>query len=323
MILVSARRRLYLALAALALASLLAVSWVALAQAQSQDSDSEQMDGSGPDNDTAVPYDGPSGIWVSGKGSASGAPDLAVISLGVESVEETAAAARANAAAAMQDVMTVLTEAEVADSDIQTRHFNIRARYQGVEIERCEDSDSEEGNKEKSAGESCFTIWENRLTGYSVSNQVSVKVRDLDNAGAIIDKVTDAAGDLVRINGISFNLEDPQELQDQARANAIADLKRKAEMLAELSGVKLGRLVYLNEGAAYVPPQQLYARAESASDDSGVSTIISGGELQFTATLQAVFLIAGEVEAETDSDEVEAEADSDEPEAPTTETSGS
>ena len=319
MILVSVRRRLYFALAALALASLLAVSWVALAQAQSQDSNQGQMDVSDPDNDTAVPYDGPSGIWVSGKGSASGAPDLAVLSLGVESVEETAAAARANAAAAMQDVMAVLTEAEVADSDIQTRHFNIRPRYQEVQVERCEDSGSEEGETEKFAVESCFKVWESRHMGYSVSNQVSVKIRDLDNAGTIIDKVTEAAGDLVRINGISFHLEDPQDLQDQARANAVADLKRKAEMLAELSGVKLGRLVYVNEGAAYVPPQQLYARAESASADSGVSTIISGGELQFTATLQAVFLIAGEVEA----GEAEEEPDSDEMAAPATESSGS
>ena len=249
------------------------------------------MEAAGSDGDSSLKYDGPSGIWVSGNGKASGAPDIATISLGVESVEDTAATARANAAAAMNRVTKVLTDAGIASSDIQTRYFRINPRYQGVEVERCDEAQPE-GGQESSMEKSCYTVWESRLIGYEVSNQASVKIRNLSNVGTIIDQVTEAAGDLVRINGINFNIENPQPLQDEARTNAVADMKRKAEMLAELAGVKLGRLVYLNEGTSYAPPQPLYARG--ATDSFGMedaATVISGGELEFSATVQGVFLI--------------------------------
>ena len=293
MTLLTGRNGIYLLLATLALAALFAFGWVTLAGAQGEGSDTENT------GDSGVPYDGPSGIWVTGNGKASGAPDIAVVSMGVESVEETAAAARANAARAMQSVMDALTEAGVAKADVQTRHFNISPRYQSVEIERCDDDNGEgsEGEQAGTAEKTCYTVWESRLTGYSVSNQATVKVRDLDDVGTVIDQVTEVAGNLVRINGISFSIEDPQPLQDEARADAVADMKRKAEMLAELSGVKLGRLVYLSEGAAYSPPQPLYGRAEAAfAMADSYETSISPGELDISATVQGVFLIAEEGE---------------------------
>ena len=123
-----------------------------------------------------------------------------------------------------------------------------------MEIERCDDNgEGSEGEQAGTTEKTCYTIWESRLTGYSVSNQATVKIRNLDDVGTIIDQGTEAAGNLVRINGISFNIEDPQPLRDEARADAVSDMKRKATMLAELSGVKLGRLVYLNEGRGLQP----------------------------------------------------------------------
>ena len=199
----------------------------------------------------------------------------------------------------MNRVTQVLTDAGIASSDIQTRYFSINPRYQSVEVERCDETEPG-GEQESSREKSCYKVWESRLIGYEVSNQASVKVRNLSNIGTIIDQVTEAAGDLVRINGINFNIENPRPLQDEARTNAVADMKRKAEMLAELAGVKLGRLVYLSEGAAYAPPQPLYARAVTdsfAMEDA--ATVISGGELEFSVTVQGVFLI--EEAADSDS----------------------
>ena len=298
MTLLSGRNGIYLLLATLALAGLFAFGWVTLAGAQGENSDTEEMDASGSDTDSGVSYSGPSGIWVTGNGKASGAPDIAVVSMGVESVEETAAAARANAARAMQSVMNALTRAGIADADIQTRHFNINPRYQSVEIERCDDNgEGSEGEQAGTTEKTCYTIWESRLTGYSVSNQATVKIRNLDDVGTIIDQVTEAAGNMVRINGISFNIEDPQPLRDEARADAVSDMKRKATMLAELSGVKLGRLVYLNEGGAYNPPQPLYGRVEAAfAMADSFETSISPGEMDISVTVQGVFLIAEESE---------------------------
>lgn len=303
------RKHFSLLLAALVVTALLAVGWASYAEAQEGAPETEDTESTGmmtsedtaSHGDVGVPYGGPSGIWVSGVGKASGAPDIAVLSLGVESLEDTAAAARVNAATAMNEVVEVLREAGIDDSDIQTRYFNIRPSYESVEVERC-DSDSDGGDseaeQEETVDESCYKVWENRIVGYSVSNQTSVKIRNLANAGAIIDRAAEAAGNLVRINGISFNIEDPQALQDEARADAVADMKRKAEMLAELSGVKLGRLVYLTEGAAYVPPQPMYARAEAAFAASNASTSISPGELDVSVTVQGAFLIASESEDE-------------------------
>ncbi len=314
MTLLTGRNRIYLLLATLALAAVLAVGWAALAGAQEDDPEAENtettgmqmMGDSASDGDAGVPYDGPSGIWVSGTGKASAAPDIAVVSMGVESVEDTAADARASAATAMKSVMSALTNAGVSLDDIQTRHFDISPRYQQVEIERCdgdEDTDTEgeqtEGAQEESMKMSCYKSWESRLIGYSVSNQAQVKIRNLARVGTIIDAVTEAAGDMVRGNSIRFDIEDPQLLQDEARTNAVADLKRKAMMLADLSGVKLGRLVYLSEEAPYSSPQPLYARAEGAfADAASVTTTIAGGELEYTNTIQGVFLIAGDADPE-------------------------
>ena len=300
MTLLTGQNRIYLLLAIVAVAVLLAVGWAAYAGAQEGTPETESiesttmtmMEASASGSDSGVPYEGPSGIWVSGNGKATGSPDIAVLSLGVESAEETAAAARTNAAAAMNEVTEVLTDAGIAGADIQTRYFNISPRYQSVEIERCDSNgEGSEEEQEGTAKESCYKVWESRLIGYSVSNQVSVKIRNLSNVGVIIDRAAEAAGNLVRINGIRFNIEDPQELEDEARANAVADMKRRSEMLAELSGVKLGRLVYLTEGAAYVPPQPLYARAEAALAASDSATSISPGELDVSVTVQGVFLI--------------------------------
>ena len=308
MALLTGRNRAYLLLAVLLAGIAVTAVWATMAGAEGPENSETTgttmtMAGSGDGHN--VPYEGPSGIWVSGRGKASAAPDLAIVSLGVEAQADTAAEARSSAATAMTDVVEALEDAGVAEADIQTRHFNISPRYQHVEIERCDDDSSgseskesasitTEGPEETSTEKTCYRAWENRLMGYTVSNQAAVKVRNLDNAGSIIDAVADVAGDLVRINGVSFQIEDTQALQDQAREDAVADLMRKAQILADLSGVKLGSLIYLNEGTPYSPPQPLYARAEALQSDAASSiTPIASGELEVTTTLQGVFLIDG------------------------------
>ena len=301
MALLTGRNGAFLLLAVLIAAVAITAVWATMAAANGGGAHSDTEPTAGPDDDLDVFYEGPSGIHVSGTGKATAAPDIAVAFLGVEAEADTAAEARASAAKAMTDVIKALKAAGVAEKDIQTRHFNISPRYQHVEIERCDDegddSASAEGKQESILGLTCYTAWENRLMGYSVSNQATVKVRNLSKAGSIVDKVAESAGDLIRINGINFQIEDSQALEDKARKNAVDDLFRKAEMLADLSGVKLGGLVYLSEAAPYSPPQPLYARAEAAmADSASVITPIASGELEVTTTLQGVFLIAGKAD---------------------------
>ena len=108
----------------------------------------------------------------------------------------------------------------------QTRSFNISPRYEFPEV-------FEEGIRTR----------KQVLIGYSVSNSASVKIRDLDAAGSIIDEVAEAGGDLIRINGISFTVEDPKPFTRDLREAAVKDAIDKASHLASLAGVSLGRLL--------------------------------------------------------------------------------
>ena len=160
-------------------------------------------------------------------------------------------------------------------------------------MEWCEDNDSSITNDGQGTSfKGCYSAWENRLTGYTVSNSYAVKFRNVQDAGPVIDHVTDASRDLVRIHGVSFEIQDHTTLENQARAEAVDDMRRKAQLLAEQAGVTLGRLVHISEDSPSPRPiQPLYALEESAMAASDPPTPISGGRMKFTARVQGVYLI--------------------------------
>ena len=306
MTLVTRRNKILFAMAVLSLIAFFAVAWAAFAREQDQGAgdlatgitDYQTSPAGQSSSGGSMTYEGPSGIWVSGTGTVSAPPDIAVVSVGVEAQEDTAAVARSIAANAMQNVIRELNRLGIASTDIQTQYFSIRPRYQEVEIQRCgsksDGSSSQSSSPEtlQSTDSDCYRVWESRLIGYTASNQAMVKIRNLDDAGRIIDRLAAVAGDSIRVHGVSFEIEDPQELQDKATEAAVKDLKRKAQMLADLSGVRLGSLVHIEEVSGYSPPQPLF-RAEASFADSSATTNISGGELEVRVTLNGVFLIAG------------------------------
>lgn len=134
-------------------------------------------------------------------------------------------------------------------------------------------------------GEECVTERESVLLGYEVNNQLNVKIRDLDAIGRVIDTVTEAAGNLIRFQGISFTIEDDQALKDQARAAAVEDLMDKAAQTATLAGVELGELVYITESGGSVSPQSFRGAIAFAEAVTPIQT----GELQVRVSLQAAF----------------------------------
>ena len=142
-------------------------------------------------------------------------------------------------------------------------------------------------------GSECRVEFERVLVGYQVTNTLNIKVRDLDNMGNIIDGATESAGNLVRINRVSFAIEDTKPLQIEAREEAIADLLAKANAMAELTGVELGKLVFLTESGVGAP--QPFARVESAAAfgfGADQATSILAGELDVNVSVQGVFAIA-------------------------------
>ena len=254
----------------------------------------------------------PLGVVVSGRGEVSAAPDIAILNLGVESFASTVAAARGEADSAMASVMEVLEAREVPDEDRQTRHFRIRPRHTSREVTRCPESEAASNEPTPTATpapmpplgvgmdmvvqDGCFTDRERVVTGYEVSNDLTVKLRDLDTVGEIIDEVTNAGGDQIRFNGIDFSIDDPSPFQDEALTAAINDAVSKAESVAETAGVELGSLLHISEGfssdGGYPAPwagtagAMLYAMAPAAA-----SAPVSGGTLEVTASVQALFSI--------------------------------
>lgn len=204
------------------------------------------------------------GIWVTGQGEAMAVPDLALLSLGIEAQAGTVSEAQAQAIEAMGKVMEALKNNGVAEKDIQTQRFSIYPITKWIRDEE-----------------------EEEIIGYRVTNMVLAKIREVDEAGAIIDAVAQAGGDYTRIQGISFTIDDPAPYYEEARTEALEDAENKAEQLADLAGVRLGKPTYISEGAIYQPP----ISREDVAPVPGAVTPISPGELKITLNVQVAYTI--------------------------------
>ena len=206
--------------------------------------------------------EGTTGINVSGTGSVFGEPDVAVLTLGVEAQADSVGEARAQAAEAMDAIMSALRDGGVDDDDIQTSRFSVQPRYD-------------------------FRAGEQELIGFFVDNIVTVKIRNIDDTGDLIDAAVDAGGDLTRVDNLRFTIDDPAELQDEARRLAMDDAKSKAETLAEAAGVDLGapRSISESGGARTIT----FEAARLAADEAFASTPISVGELEVQISVQVLY----------------------------------
>ena len=204
------------------------------------------------------------GISVSGTGEASGSPDLAILDLGVSAEGASVGEARSTAAAAMDAVLNALEGDGVAEEDVQTLQFRIEPEYE-------------------------FPDGRQELTGFRVTNVVQAKVRDLDRVGEVIDDAAQAGGDVVQVQSLRFTIEEPEELRAQARQEAVADARARAEDLAEQAGVSLGRPVSIIESAAVPPPT--FLEAAPFERDVQEATPIEPGELEVSITVDVTFAI--------------------------------
>ena len=212
------------------------------------------------------------GIRVTGEGTITLEPDLALLNIGIETVGDTVTEARDDAARAMDAVVAALRARGIDDRDIQTRFFNISPRYEFQEVVE----DRVRRGKQV-------------LVGYQVNNSAAIKIRDLDAVGSIIDDVATAGGDATRINGINFTVEDPKPLMTGLREQAVEDALAKAQQFADLTGVVLGQLLFITESRGGAPVVSQFAEgAVLALAAPAPPTQISGGELELRMTIQAL-----------------------------------
>jgi len=180
-----------------------------------------------PSGTTPDYYAPPSTIFVAGQGTVKVEPDTATVTIGIDVLEDDLAEAQATATSQATAIIDAVTAAGVAEDDIQTANYS-------VNILRDYDDQGNPGP----------------ITGYQISNQVNVTVRDLDALGGLLDDAVAAGAN--NIYGISFYVEDTAAAASQARAQAMADAQRKAEELAAAAGLTITRATSISE--SYAPP---------------------------------------------------------------------
>lgn len=203
-------------------------------------------------------------VSVTGEGTVLAVPDEATVTTGVETRAPDPREALTRNNEAVAALMKVLADAGVAERDVQTSGFNISPVYRHDR----EDTDGP------------------RIEGYLVSNQLHVRVRELDKLGSLLSALVESGSN--RMAGIGFGHSALAERTDEARRAAVADARRRAELYAEAAGVKVGRVLSINEAGSHPPPQPMLrnmAMMEFASADVPVAA----GESEIRAMVQVVF----------------------------------
>lgn len=176
-------------------------------------------------------------VTVTGEASIAVAPDMATMRVGVSSQEKTAREASEANARQMTGVLAAIKGAGVAERDVQTSRLSLQPQY-----------DPNKGTP--------------RLTGFQASNQVTIRIRDVDSLPIVLDRAIAAGAN--EMSGIEFGVSEQSKLLDQARDDAIADARRKAELYAKAAGAKLGHVVSITEEGSAPPPRPMQAMRAGA-----------------------------------------------------------
>lgn len=201
-------------------------------------------------------------LTVSGTGTATTAPDIGVVTLGVRKSAANASTAMTAVSAALDDVLQLIRAGGVAELDIQTTGLSLSPRY-------APPRDSEAGP---------------RVVGFQASNAVTLTIRDLDALGPLLGQVVAQGANT--LNGLTFDVSDAGPLQSEAERRAVADAARTATVLADAAGLKLGPIVSIVEGVASGQGGPIL-RSFSAAESAAVP--IAGGAVSRTATVTLTY----------------------------------
>jgi len=202
-------------------------------------------------------------LTLSSHGEARTNPDQASISLGVTTEAATAAEAMAQNRTRMNAVVAAIRAQGVAERDIQTSNLNLNPQQVYRENEAP------------------------RITGYQVSNTVTVLVRDLARLGPVVDAVVRSGAN--QVNGISFGLANVDAQSEEARRTAVRNIQRKAEQYASAMGMRVARLVSLSESGGYTPPRPVPMARMAMMEVAANQTPVQPGEVEVRVDVTAVY----------------------------------
>ncbi|HTW10942.1 MAG TPA: SIMPL domain-containing protein [Acidimicrobiales bacterium] len=200
-------------------------------------------------------------VSVEGYGTVNGVPNQAVLSLGIQTQDASAVAAMRSNAVKASAVVKMLEAAGVPATDLQTSGLQVQPNY-------------------NNSG----TV----ITSYGVSNTITVTINDLSLSGTLIDDAARIAGNAVRVNDISFDVQNETGLLGRARAQAVSQAVGQARIMATAAGMTLGPLCSLQDNTSETtpPPMNDFAAGEPAA---AVKTPIEAGTEQVTANVTAVY----------------------------------
>lgn len=207
------------------------------------------------------------GIQVTGTGKISLPPNVAYITGGVVTQNTKVSKAVRDNSEKMREVLASLKEAGVTDKEVTTTSLQITPQWQ-------------QATKTKKAG----------ITGYMARNGVTIKLKDMEKVGDVIDALSEAANE---IEDLSFAAEYPEK-EAEALALAMDSAKARATKIAYASGIELGQLVSCQESSRRNTPHR--ARAQSMSSqsmcaDAGGGMPVASGDIDLTVTVQVVYAV--------------------------------
>jgi uncharacterized protein YggE len=202
-------------------------------------------------------------VSVTGEGVVTAIPDMAMVSTGVTTEAATPEAALNANTAAMNGLMKVLDDLDIAAKDRQTSNFNVSPQYR------------RERNDPGSP----------KIDGYRVSNQLTIRVRDLGELGGLLDALVKAGSN--QLGNIRFDFADRGKLVDKARQLAVADARKRAELYVDAADVDLGDVLSISESGVAAPRPPMMRNAMMA--ESAADVPIAVGESEIRASVHMVF----------------------------------
>jgi len=183
----------------------------------------------------------PATMTLTGFGEVAATPDMAMLSLGVVTQGQTAAGALGENSRHLARVFDRLEAEGIAAEDMQTTRFSIDPIWSQRDLDSREPP---------------------RIDGYTVTNSLSVTLRDLGRIGTVLDTVTQAGAN--DFGGLQFGLQDPALLQEAARRAAVADAQARAALYADAAGVEIAGILSIAEGGGAQPAMRSEMIAFSA-----------------------------------------------------------
>lgn len=199
-------------------------------------------------------------LSLTGEGTSRRTPDIALFSAGVVTQAANATEALADNSRKMEAVIAALKRAGIAERDIQTSAISLQPRYSNPELEaQLRARETRQPYVQPTEAP--------RIIGYEARNSVQVRVRRLGQMGKIIDTLISEGAN--QVDGPSFTLDEPREALDEARREAVAVGRQRAELYAQATGMRVTRLLSISEGGGYYPVQQVIAVTASSRGGYG------------------------------------------------------